>query len=84
MRIENEWFKSPASARHARKMVDEFDSAVSRGEALGTREGWWEFLDWKANNDGVQGVERELLTAGCDHEDLEHDLRVLVGMGNLV
>jgi hypothetical protein len=82
MDFNREWFMSPASADYARRAADEFDSAVTRGEAEGTRRGWWDFLDWKANGDGSLGVEKELLTAGCDPEDVGHDYAVLVGMGN--
>lgn len=78
MRIENDWFKSPASASYARRTADEYDSAVSRGDAEGgTRQGWWDFLDWKSNNDGWEGVEKELLAAGCDPLDVNHDATIL-------
>lgn len=83
MRIEREWFNSPASASYARRTADEYDSAVSRGDAEGgTRDGWWNFLDWKANNEGISGIRGELIAAGCDPDDADHDAWVLVGLAS--
>ena len=78
------WFKSPASFQYARHAVDEFDSAVAEDTAEDSLSGWWDFLNWKANGDGPMGVERELLAWGCDPADVEHDYRVLVGLGNIL
>ncbi len=83
IRVERERFKSVGSYDLARSWADDYDSAVTRGEAREGAMGWFEYLNWRGGLNGPDGVEAELLAHGADPKDIPYDYHTLVALGGL-